>query len=73
MLAKFTNIVTSEIADACAAVVVSILIVLSLIPLVGGMIRTFNALIDVDRLLKSKESQENNENDEDQVELLRLL
>ncbi|OEU22448.1 hypothetical protein FRACYDRAFT_179287 [Fragilariopsis cylindrus CCMP1102] len=73
LLAKFTDIVTSEIADACAAVVVSILIVLSLIPLVGGMIRTFNALIDVDRLLKSKESQENNENDEDQVELLRLL
>jgi hypothetical protein len=37
------------------------------------MVQTFNALRDVDRLLKSKESQENNENEEDQVELLRLL
>jgi len=73
LLAKFTDSITSEIADAAAAVVVSVLIMLSLIPLIGGMVQTYKALRDVNILLKSKESLENDEEDEDQVELLRFV
>lgn len=72
LLAKFTTAVTSEVADAAAAVVVSILIFLSLFPLIGGMIQTFKSLIDINRLLEMKESKEN-EDEEDQVELLRIV
>lgn len=53
--------------------VVSVLIMLSLIPLIGGMVQTYKALRDVNILLKSKESLENDEEDEDQVELLRFV
>jgi len=70
LLAKFTNAVTSEVADAAAAVVVSILIFLSLFPLIGGMIQTFKSLRDVDCLLKKQESQEK---EEDQIELSPLI
>merc|ERR1712238_99482 len=73
LLAKFTDSITSEIADATAAVVVSILIMLSLIPLIGGMVQTYKALRDINNILKSKESLENDEDDEDQVELLRFV
>ena len=71
LLAKFTTAITSEVADASAAVVVSILIVLSLFPLIGGMVQTFKSLRDINRLLRMKESEENEE-EEDQVELLRF-
>ena len=71
LLAKFTTAITSEVADAAAAVVVSILIVLSLFPLIGGMVHTFKSLGDINRLLKMKEIEENEEV-EDQVELLRF-
>ena len=57
--------VTSEVADAAAAIVVSILIFLSLLPLIGGMVQTFKALKEIDRLLKSKDDDE-----EDNVEML---
>jgi len=73
LLAKFTDSITSEIADATAAVAVSILIMLSLIPLIGGMVQTYKALRDVNNILKSKESLENDEDNEDQVELLRFV
>ncbi len=59
------DMVTSEVADAAAAIVVSILIFLSLLPLIGGMIQTFKALKEIDRLLKSKDDDE-----EDNVEML---
>lgn len=57
--------VTSEVADAAAAIVVSILIFLSLLPLIGGMVQTFKALKEIDRLLKPKDDDE-----EDNVEML---
>ena len=59
------DMVTSEVADAAAAIVVSILIFLSLLPLIGGMVQTFKALKEIDRLLKSKDADE-----EDNVEML---
>lgn len=68
LLAKYTEAVTPEIADASAAVVVSILIFLSIFPLLSGMIQTFKSLRDINQLLKMKEDGEND--DEDQVELL---
>jgi hypothetical protein len=43
-IAELVEIVTSEEADAAAAVVVSILIVLSLIPLFSGLLQTFSTL-----------------------------
>jgi hypothetical protein len=43
-IAELVDIVTSEEADAAAAVVVSVLIVLSLIPLFSGLVQTFSAL-----------------------------
>jgi len=75
LLAKFTDKVTSEEADAAAAIVVSILIFLSLLPLISGMIQTFRSLKDIDRLLKKKEEtiisvHDEDEDDEDNVELL---
>jgi F0F1-type ATP synthase assembly protein I len=63
-------LVTPEVADASAAVVVSVLIFLTLIPLISGMIQTFKSLKHVNRLLKMKGSDGNE--DEDQVELLRF-
>eukprot|EP00536_Pseudo-nitzschia_multiseries_P004384 jgi/Psemu1/302540/fgenesh1_kg.73_\ len=72
LLAKFTEAVTPEIADASAAVVVSILIFLSIFPLIGGMIQTFNSLREVNQLLKEDETGENVD-EEDQVELLGLV
>jgi len=71
LLAKFTTVITSEVADAAAAVVVSILIFLSLFPLIGGMIQTFRSLKDINRLLKMEEREDNEE--EDQIELLRFV
>ena len=59
------DMVTSEVADAAAAIVVSILIFLSLLPLIGGMVQTFKALKEIDRLLKPKDDDE-----EDNVEML---
>ncbi|KAG7341994.1 cation efflux protein [Nitzschia inconspicua] len=44
LLAEFTSTVTSEVADSTAAVVVSVLILLSLLPLFSGMVRTFQSL-----------------------------
>jgi len=71
LLAKFTTAITSEVADAAAAVVVSILIFLSLFPLVGGMIQTYKSLKDINRLLKTNESEENENGVH--VELLRFV
>jgi Co/Zn/Cd efflux system component len=51
LLAEFTSSVTSEEADAAAALVVSILIILSLIPLFAGMVQTFKALKGINELL----------------------
>lgn len=59
------DMVTTEVADAAAAIVVSILIFLSLLPLIGGMVQTFKALKEIDRLLKPKDDDE-----EDNVEML---
>ncbi len=57
LLAEFVPLITPEEADSAAAVVVSILIVLSLIPLVGGMVQTFKALQDVNRQLRKERNQ----------------
>lgn len=43
-IAELVDIVTPEEADAAAAVVVSVLIVLSLIPLFTGLLQTFSTL-----------------------------
>lgn len=56
-LAEFVPFITSEEADAAAAVVVSILIVLSLVPLVGGMVQTFKAVQDVNQQLRKERNQ----------------
>mmetsp|Transcript_10 Transcript_10/g.23 ORF Transcript_10/g.23 Transcript_10/m.23 type:complete len:398 (+) Transcript_10:152-1345(+) len=72
LLAKYTEAVTPEIADASAAVVVSILIFLSIFPLIGGMIQTYHSLREVNQLLKANETGENVD-EEDQVELLGLV
>ena len=69
LLAKFTNAVTSEVADATAAVIVSILIFLSVLPLIGGMVQTFQSLKHINGLLKTNEEEE----EEDQIELLPLI
>mmetsp|Transcript_24728 Transcript_24728/g.58060 ORF Transcript_24728/g.58060 Transcript_24728/m.58060 type:complete len:380 (+) Transcript_24728:226-1365(+) len=71
LLAKFTNAVTPEVADATAAVIVSIFIFLSLFPLIGGMIRTFKSLKQVNGMLKTNESKEKEE--ELEIELLPLV
>jgi Co/Zn/Cd efflux system component len=55
ILAEFIPSVTSEEADASAALVVSVLIALSLIPLFGGIVQTFGALKQVNELLKEEE------------------
>lgn len=68
LIAKSTNSITSEVADATAAVVVSVLIMLSLIPLTAGMIKTYGSLKNVNNLLKSNGCHEN-----DQVELVNFL
>lgn len=52
LLAQFTSAVTSEVADATAAVVVSALILLSLLPLFRGMVQTFRSLQKVNRQLE---------------------
>ena len=65
--AKFSDNVTPEIADASAAVVVSIFIFLSIFPLLSGMIQTFKSLREVNQSLEMKEQEEG---EEDQVELL---
>ena len=44
IIAEFANSVTSEVADAAAAIVVSILILMSLLPLFSGMIHTYTKL-----------------------------
>ena len=51
LLAEFTSAVTSEVADSAAAVVVSILIILSLVPLFSGMVQTYQSLKRVERQL----------------------
>ena len=66
LLAKFVSVITPEVADAAAAIVVSILIFLSLFPLIGGMIQTFKALKEINRLLKLKDA------DNEEVEMMRF-
>jgi DNA-binding transcriptional regulator YbjK len=51
LLAEFTSTVTSEVADCAAAVVVSILIILSLVPLFSGMVQTYQYLKRIERQL----------------------
>ena len=54
MFAKFVGGVTPEEADATAAIVVSGLILLSLLPLFHGLVRTFSEL----RAIRAEESSE---------------
>lgn len=66
LLAEFIPSVTSEEADASAAVVVSVLIAFSLVPLFGGMVQTFGSLKRVNELLKEEELENGQyEGDED--------
>ena len=51
ILADFVPAITPEEADASAAVVVTVLILLSLIPLIKGMIHTLVELSQVNSLL----------------------
>ena len=55
LVAEFSPSVTPEEADAAAAVIVSILIALSLIPLFSGMRQTFAALKRVETLLQEED------------------
>lgn len=57
LLAEFVPSITSEEADAAAAVVVSILIVLSLVPLLGGMVHTYNSLLFVNQQLQEERNR----------------
>ena len=54
VLATFVPSITSEEADAGAAVIVSILIALSLIPLFLGMIQTIQSLRRVNVLIEEE-------------------
>ena len=54
LLAKYTSVITSEVADAAATVIVTVVVVISLFPLITGIAKTFVALRDVNRLLKIK-------------------
>ena len=64
VLATFVSSITSEVADAAAAVFVSILIFMSLFPLLSGMKQTFGALRDVEKLLKEQPNDCNEEGEE---------
>ena len=57
ILAEVIPAITAEEADASAAVVVSVLIALSLIPLFQGMVHTFKSLKRVDELLEEEEME----------------
>ncbi|KAL3920894.1 MAG: hypothetical protein SGARI_006826, partial [Bacillariaceae sp.] len=61
LLAEFTSTVTSEVADSTAAVVVSALIMLSLLPLFGGMVQTFAALKRVNRQIDEEKLRQQRE------------
>lgn len=65
ILAEFVPSITSEEADSGAAVVVSILIAFSLIPLFHGVLHTFSALRRVHRMLEQMEKGMNDEDDEE--------
>jgi len=60
VIAEFVDEVTSEEADATAAVVVSALILLSLIPLVQGLVKTFGEL----RAMRAEEAMKKNFSEE---------
>ena len=68
LLATFVSSVTSEVADAAAAIFVSILIFFSLFPLLSGMKQTFMALRDIEKLLKEQPNDCNDDDDEEEEE-----
>jgi Co/Zn/Cd efflux system component len=68
LLAGFLPSVTAEEADAAAAVIVSVLIVLSLVPLCAGMKQTFEALKRVNFLLQKEELESGYEYDDEEEE-----
>ena len=73
VLAEFTSAVTSEVADATAAVVVSLLIMLSLLPLFGGMVTTARALQRVNQQIlaeKIRQGQQGTMTEEITLELV---
>lgn len=49
LLGKYVDVVTPEVADAAAAVVVSLIILIALIPLLSGMVKTTCELITIRR------------------------
>jgi Co/Zn/Cd efflux system component len=64
LVAELADSVTSEEADATAAVIVSSLILMSLAPLLGGMVATFGELRSIyaeerDEILSSKQVLQN--------------
>ena len=69
LLAEFTSSVTSEVADSAAAVVVSILIILSLVPLFSGMVQTYHSLKRVERQLgiEQRVSRQYNDNEREVI------
>mmetsp|Transcript_18630 Transcript_18630/g.45001 ORF Transcript_18630/g.45001 Transcript_18630/m.45001 type:complete len:253 (+) Transcript_18630:331-1089(+) len=64
-LARNVSVITAEVADASAAVVVSVIILLSLFPLLRGMVRTYFALQHVDKQLRRIERDEQGFSDYD--------
>jgi Co/Zn/Cd efflux system component len=70
VLAEFTSAVTSEVADATAAVVVSLLIMLSLLPLLGGMVTAFGALQKVNQQILMERIQQGQQSGTEEIELL---
>jgi Co/Zn/Cd efflux system component len=63
LLAQFTSTITSEVADATAAVVVSLLIMLSLLPLFGGMVQTFRSLQRISGQIEAELRRESKHHD----------
>jgi Co/Zn/Cd efflux system component len=76
-LAEFLPVVSAEVADAAAAVVVSIVILLSLMPLVRGMVQTYFALQHVNdqlmKVTKDEKGYSDDDDDDDRHEVISLV
>lgn len=74
VIAEVLECVTPEIADSCAAIVVSVIILLSLVPLFRGMFHTWRELRsltrdDDDEVVEEEALLENDEDQDSGVEM----
>ena len=58
ILAKASDTITPEEADASAAIVVSVLIIMSLVPLFKGMVKSIRSLRRVNALVEAETRRE---------------